>query len=224
MLWEYRSLAAKKGVPLRGWTLYSFGLGLPVAAYVAGGLQGPALFLVAGVAVDLVGGLFEREGQSPFAASGAFALALTYLALPMATLALIRGYGWLAVLGAFALIWVNDIAAFLVGVTFGRHRLLPRVSPKKSVEGALGGLAATVIVSIAISGWYHLGYLAAAALGFVVCVTGVLGDLVESSLKRDANVKDSGKMLPGHGGFLDRFDSTLFVMPVIYLVLSALVR
>lgn len=209
---------------MRGWTTFLFGLSIPLVAYLHRGLAQTGLFLVFATAVDLIAGLFSKEGSSPFASSGAFALAMTYLALPLATLVLLRDFGWQFVMAAFALIFVNDIAAFLVGITFGRRRLLPRVSPKKSVEGALGGLAATVAASLALGRWAHIGYLPAAVIGAALCAAGVLGDLVESSLKRDADVKDSGNLLPGHGGFLDRFDSTLFVMPVVYVVLSAFVR
>jgi phosphatidate cytidylyltransferase len=114
--------------------------------------------------------------------------------------------------------WVGDIGAYYVGRSFGRHRLAERVSPKKSWEGA----AASVVTAIAIAGAYlvrfvpDVGIAEAILLTAAANVAGQLGDLCESAMKRGAGVKDSGAILPGHGGFLDRVDSTLFVMPLVY--------
>ncbi|PID81689.1 phosphatidate cytidylyltransferase [bacterium DOLJORAL78_65_58] len=116
------------------------------------------------------------------------------------------------------LTWSTDTAAYLFGVAFGRHKLIPRVSPKKSVEGAVGGL-----VGAGVMGWYLTGNLtpfmtpvAGAVLGLVVGIMAQLGDLAESLIKRDAGIKDSAELIPGHGGVLDRFDSLLFTAPVVY--------
>ena len=126
-------------------------------------------------------------------------------------------YGLLALIGT----WATDIGAYLVGRVAGRRRLLPRVSPSKTVEGALGGLFCGML-SVVLLG--HLGFSAplwvAVALGTVTAVAAELGDLAESALKRDANVKDSGWLLPGHGGILDRMDSVLVAGPVAYVFLA----
>jgi phosphatidate cytidylyltransferase len=124
---------------------------------------------------------------------------------------------------ALALSWIGDIAAYYVGRNLGKHKLAPRVSPKKSWEGS----AASVVASV-LFGWLFLRatlplvplwhVIALAALGNVA---GQIGDLAESAVKRGAGVKDSGTILPGHGGFLDRVDSTLFALPVVYLYLRA---
>ncbi len=114
--------------------------------------------------------------------------------------------------------WAGDIGAYFVGRKFGRHRLAPRVSPNKSWEGA----AASVAASVLVAGGYLVYFvptvtvMAAIAISIAANVAGQVGDLAESAIKRGANVKDSGTMLPGHGGFLDRVDSTLFVLPVVY--------
>ncbi len=124
-----------------------------------------------------------------------------------------------------ALNWVGDIGAYYVGRPFGKHKLAPRVSPKKSWEGSI----ASVVTSTVLGTWYLQRFIPsvplAQAIGLTVAanIAGQLGDLAESAMKRGADVKDSGGILPGHGGFLDRVDSTLFALPVIYgfLLLTA---
>lgn len=124
----------------------------------------------------------------------------------------------------FALLvnWVGDAGAYYAGRKFGRHKLAPRVSPNKSWEGSAASIAASVV----LAGAYLAYFIPRLALPHILAVTvaantaGQLGDLAESALKRGAGVKDSGTLLPGHGGFLDRVDSTLFTLPVIYAYLS----
>ncbi len=118
---------------------------------------------------------------------------------------------------ALALVWTSDSAAYLVGSKIGRRRLMPRVSPKKSWEGAAAGLLASVGVAVALRGWAPVGGMAAwVGAGVVVGVAGVIGDLCESFMKREAVLKDSGSFFPGHGGVLDRIDSLLFAAPALY--------
>lgn len=126
--------------------------------------------------------------------------------------------GFLLVSASLITVWASDTGAYLVGMSMGRRKLMPAVSPAKSFEGAAGGLlfAAVALVLMATSVGY--GLWQAAALGVVLSVTGQLGDLTESALKRWGNVKDSGSFLPGHGGVLDRIDSILFVIPVAYFL------
>ncbi len=119
---------------------------------------------------------------------------------------------------AALLTWATDTGAYLFGVALGRHKLIPRISPNKTVEGAVGGLLAA-----GFCGWIcskgltpFLTPLAATVVGLVVGVMAQLGDLVESMIKRDAGIKDSAELIPGHGGVLDRFDSLLFTVPVLY--------
>lgn len=117
-------------------------------------------------------------------------------------------------------IWAGDTGAFYLGSRFGRRPLAPRISPKKTVEGALGGLAATVVVALAGSSqvWPRLSWDKAAWVGLVVGVAGIIGDLCESVVKRGAAAKDSGSLIPGHGGVLDRLDSLMFAGPVLYVL------
>lgn len=126
------------------------------------------------------------------------------------------------VLVLFAVIWVGDTAAYYGGRAFGRHLLAPKVSPKKTVEGAISGLAGSVIAG-AIGGAWLLGRPLAimAGISVLAAVAGQIGDLAESVLKRSAGVKDSSSILPGHGGILDRLDSLFFAAPIFFWLLNA---
>jgi phosphatidate cytidylyltransferase len=119
----------------------------------------------------------------------------------------------------FAACWATDTAAYGAGRAWGRHKLWPAVSPGKTVEGSIAGLAASAVVVAAFGRLFGLELHSALVLGLLLGVTGQLGDLAESKLKRTAGVKDSGAVLPGHGGVLDRFDSLLFNAPVAYFYL-----
>lgn len=123
-------------------------------------------------------------------------------------------------LGAFILVWVNDTGAYLVGKNFGKQKLFPSISPKKTVEGFLGGLFFACIASYFIAKFTDtLDFTPWLILSIIVSVFGTIGDLIESKFKRQANVKDSGVIMPGHGGLLDRLDSIIFVAPFFYLFL-----
>lgn len=118
-------------------------------------------------------------------------------------------------------VWINDTLAYFAGVRWGRHKLAPRISPKKSVEGALAGFAGTILVAV-LAARFLPGGLAgldpgrAALLGALISLCAMAGDFLESALKRQARVKDSGRLIPGHGGVLDRFDSLLVAAPFVF--------
>jgi phosphatidate cytidylyltransferase len=131
-------------------------------------------------------------------------------------------WGGAMVMTVFATIWICDSAAFHVGSAFGAHKLFPRVSPNKSWEGAIAGLLAAILTAL-VARWLVLPFLplsGALLVGVTAGTIGQIGDLVESLLKRDAGVKDSSALIPGHGGMFDRFDSVLLVAPCIYLYLA----
>lgn len=115
-------------------------------------------------------------------------------------------------------IWATDSGAYFIGRAFGKRKLWPEISPKKTIEGAIGGIVSAVILSIIFQFVYPLFSIPyVIVIAIIIAVFGQLGDLVESALKRHYGVKDSGNILPGHGGILDRFDSLIFVLPVLHL-------
>ncbi|MDZ7635994.1 MAG: phosphatidate cytidylyltransferase [Bacteroidales bacterium] len=124
-------------------------------------------------------------------------------------------------IGFFLLLWTNDTGAYLVGSSIGKHRLFERISPKKSWEGFFGGMILTLLVARLISGWLGVadttGWM---IIAVIISVAGTIGDLLESMLKRSLGLKDSGTIMPGHGGFLDRFDSVVVAFPLVYLYLA----
>lgn len=131
-------------------------------------------------------------------------------------------FNGLLLLAIFIFIWVNDTGAYLVGSRWGKRRLAPSISPKKSVEGSIGGLLLVLLSAVVLRLllFPELSWLRILLIATVVAVFGTIGDLFESSLKRQAGVKDSGKLIPGHGGILDRIDSLLLAVPAVYLLLA----
>lgn len=124
-------------------------------------------------------------------------------------------------LAVLIFIWSNDTFAYLTGRAFGKTPLFPRISPKKTVEGTVGGILITMVIAWFIySPSYSITHIQFLFFAAVVCVAGILGDLVESMFKRQWGIKDSGNILPGHGGILDRFDSFILVMPFAYAFLN----
>lgn len=175
------------------------------------------------VLLFLIKDLFS-EKTIPLFASKRFIITTFYSSAGFVFLILIANvYGAfspLLLLGSFILVWVNDTFAYLVGKNFGKQKLFPSISPKKTVEGFLGGVFFACIASYFIAKFTGtLSFTNWLILGIIVSVFGTLGDLVESKFKRQANVKDSGAIMPGHGGLLDRLDSIIFAAPFIYLFL-----
>jgi len=126
--------------------------------------------------------------------------------------------GWKLIFFLLLVVWLGDAGAYYVGKQFGRHKMSPRISPKKTIEGGVGGAVVSIITALVIHFTFFPNFplLHAAIAGVILSAAGVVGDLAESMWKRSADVKDSGTLIPGHGGFLDRFDSIFFTAPILY--------
>lgn len=227
--WEFYRLAKKAGTSPQNLVGLIAGSLMIVAAIAA--LYEIYAITVIAVAVFMLliplPLMFElyRKSETPIANVGITYAGVIYAALPMALLMffpLILGNGewkpWSVIFYIF-IIWANDVFAYLFGITLGKHRLFERISPKKSWEGFFGGLlgamvmgyVAAVVLDANIAMWIGLALIAA--------ITGVFGDLVESLLKRSVDVKDSGNIIPGHGGWLDRFDALIYSVPFAFMYL-----
>ena len=160
-------------------------------------------------------------GQLYIAVPLALTIRLTLVVDPFSSM---TQYNGLLLLAIFIFIWVNDTGAYLVGSRWGKRRLAPNISPKKSVEGSIGGLLLVLLSAVVLRLllFPELSWLSILLIAAVVAIFGTMGDLFESSLKRQAGVKDSGKLIPGHGGILDRIDSLLLAVPAVYLLLAFL--
>lgn len=167
------------------------------------------------------------DSDKPFTSIGASILVLIYVGLPLSLLVHLGftqpEYDPLFILSLFLFTWASDTGAFFLGSWFGRHKLYARISPKKTIEGLVGGVIVAMIIG------YIFGYISDTLsskqwmmLAGIIAVMASIGDLVESMLKRSYDMKDSGAKLPGHGGFLDRFDGFLFALPFAYLTIRFL--
>lgn len=174
--------------------------------------------------------IFElyRKSKRPFNNIAFTLLGLLYIAVPISmfnyfvfhyTNQIV--YNYKILLGFFFLLWANDTGAYLVGVSIGRNKLFERISPKKTWEGFIGGVIVTLGVGYIISRYFTaLALDQWLTIALLVAILATLGDLVESMFKRSLNIKDSGKILPGHGGVLDRFDGVFLAAPIIYAYLQ----
>lgn len=161
--------------------------------------------------------LYTNSAQ-PFSNISYLLLGMLYIGVPFAMLDFVAFEGDYfhanTIFGLLLLTWTNDTGAYLVGSRFGRHHLFPRISPNKTWEGTVGGVVVTLLIAVLLSALFdELRLMDWLVLALIVVVFGSFGDLVESMLKRSVAVKDSGSLLPGHGGLLDRFDAFIFLLP-----------
>ncbi len=195
------------------------------AFLISAGFLGSSLQLQLGVfcvlfSTMLLLSLFKNE-QKPFINFAIQISGLIYITLPFILTQLIDHHEKsLIVFGVFLLFWTNDTMAYFVGKSKGKNKLLERISPKKTWEGFTGGIIFTLIIATLLSYTLHIYSLPVwIACALIASIIGTMGDLVESMLKRSLEIKDSSAILPGHGGFLDRFDSFMIGFPFIYLLL-----
>ena len=174
-------------------------------------------------------GELVRKKKTPFENMGITILGWLYVVLPLVILNYLmwnaesqQWDNYLPVLSVFIFVWTSDTFAYLIGRKLGKHKLFERISPKKTWEGFIGGIVFTVIAGAVFAYFTKQNYVNFMILGAVISVFGTLGDLVESMLKRSLKVKDSGNILPGHGGILDRIDAVIFVIPIAYFYFSVI--
>jgi phosphatidate cytidylyltransferase len=182
------------------------------------------LFLFITFIVMLLQELLRGNPEQGLLNASANLFGTVYIGFMFAYILMVRfipgGDGLFYILYTFLVTWFNDTAAYFTGTVFGKHKLSPRISPQKSIEGAIGGLAGGLIGSFVMALIFHKPVVLLLILGALVVVAGQIGDLIESIMKRNAGVKDSGFFLPGHGGLLDRFDSLLLAAPVVYFIVT----
>ena len=176
--------------------------------------------------------IFElyRKKEFPFNNVAITILGILYIALPMALLNFLfspfqlKGeFNTHILVAFFTLTWMADTAAYLVGMAIGKHQLFERISPKKSWEGAIGGLVFGIVAAYILSLFYRdLLFYQWAIISVIITIVGGYGDLVESMFKRSIHIKDSGSILPGHGGILDRFDCVFFTAPFVFIYITFL--
>lgn len=210
---------------------------LPTPSADGAAFNAPAVavfpIVLAGVlaAVLLAAALVRRDPRDATDAAIGTMFAILFAGFPLGFLTALRSVqneerGRDLIVLLLVVIWVSDTAAMLIGSLIGKHRLAPVISPKKSVEGAIAAVAAGVAAALLAHVWWYrnLSVGHAVAIGAILAVTGIFGDLAESVLKRAAGAKDSSAILPGHGGMLDRVDSLLFAAPVLYIYYLAVLR
>ena len=183
--------------------------------------------------IPLLVALFSAK-QDYVKVIGASWLSMIFVALPCGIMTMFYSenlmgtdQGYLLLIFGILLIWINDIFAYLTGVSIGRHKLFERISPKKTIEGSIGGavfamLFAYLLNHFVLNVYFFDNYMSDLEVIFLalgIVIFGTLGDLTESMMKRHAGVKDSGKLIPGHGGILDRFDATFMAMPFVFIYL-----
>jgi phosphatidate cytidylyltransferase len=171
--------------------------------------------------------LYKKNEKNPFTNIGFTFLGIIYVAVPFALLNFIafsRGeYHWEIIVGLLLILWASDTGAYFAGVNFGKTKLFERVSPKKSWEGSVGGALTSLAMAYGLSMFFTvLPLWEWLSVSVIIIVAGTYGDLVESLFKRSMEIKDSGKSIPGHGGFLDRFDGLLLSVPFIIVFLRLL--
>jgi phosphatidate cytidylyltransferase len=164
--------------------------------------------------------LFSKRGTADALPSiGVSAASLLFIVLPFSYLVRFPSMGAVGrqlMLFTLLIVWVGDSVAFFVGRAFGRRKLAPTISPNKTWEGAAGNVVGSVLVAVPFYWWLHVPFMHLVAIAVLASVAGQVGDLLESAYKRGAGVKDSGKLLPGHGGMLDRIDALILATPVVW--------
>lgn len=228
--WEfYRLVRMQDYLPLRFFGVFIGGFLFILTFFIErGDLDGKYLFLIFPLAsIIFIFKLYKRKDQNPFVNIALYYLGITYVALPFSLINVIvfdgGEYAYKILLGLMLIIWSSDTGAYFTGTAFGKTKLFERISPKKSWEGSVGGTLFAVGFSyLSMIYFGQLSLFEWLIVAVIVVVAGTYGDLVESHFKRTMSIKDSGNVIPGHGGFLDRFDSLILTVPFIVIFLKLL--
>ena len=219
-LWEFLVFGEKKGYPVQKFvSLLLFGLLL--SAFIVPEVSVEVAVFATLLIIPAVYVFSRGSLEAALPGSAVCVLATLYIGMLSGALLRLRldfEVGWKLVFFLLIVVWAGDAGAYYVGKTFGKHRLSPRVSPKKTIEGGAGGVLTSVLAALIITLTFFPEFprLHALVVAGILSVAGVVGDLAESLWKRSADVKDSGTLIPGHGGFLDRLDSIFFTAPILY--------
>ncbi|WP_426417344.1 phosphatidate cytidylyltransferase [Aestuariirhabdus sp. LZHN29] len=223
--WEWANLSGFQSQPAR----VGYALSVALALFGATLVTAPAIILWLALAwwVVALGLVVSYPVSASLWRSPALRLAIGYLVLVPAWVGLVlmkvHPDSWILIMYVFFLVWGADVGAYFAGKYLGRHKLAPRVSPKKTWEGVLGGLATVVVVALVAQSYLPFeGLLSLLLVTALVAMVSVLGDLAESMFKRERGIKDSSQLLPGHGGILDRIDSLTAAIPLFALSLMVL--
>ncbi|MFA6957373.1 MAG: phosphatidate cytidylyltransferase [Thermoanaerobaculia bacterium] len=228
-LWEFLALGRAKGYPIVRWTSMFFGVVLLLSFFLPGKAVLVAVFLTI-LVIPAIYSLVPIELSEALPACAVSVFAVLYIGLTVGASMRLRldfePYGGDLIFFLLLVVWLNDAGAYYVGKNFGKTKMSPRVSPKKTVEGLIGGLVVAMITAAVVHFTFFPEFPLphAMACALLISIAGVIGDLAESVWKRSAGVKDSGAMIPGHGGFLDRLDSVIFTAPILYVYWALLTR
>lgn len=228
---EFYSLLEKNGTRVQKFSGIFLGSFLLIIVFqkAMGSLPTGFLFLFPVVLFFIFANELFLNRPNPFSSIAFTLLGIIYISFALSMFIAIPffagggSYQSFILIGYFTILWTSDTAAYLVGSRFGKNRLMERISPKKSWEGVIGGIFCGFIAAYILSNYYHqFTLLQWLFIAMVIMVTGIIGDLVESMFKRNLQVKDTGHILPGHGGILDRFDALIFSAPFVLVTLYLL--
>ncbi|MGM0501152.1 MAG: phosphatidate cytidylyltransferase [Bacillota bacterium] len=227
---EYFKLVEHKGVRVNKFLGIILGLILIIITYQFANAQYLYGALILGLIIILLKQILVKRNKSAI-----FSTALTYFGvcyvaglfshlILLYNLDIANHSGKLIVIIPILATWFTDTGAYFIGLNLGKKALAPKISPKKTIEGAVGGLLSSIFVTVLLALYFNIALYHGMLLGVLIGVVAQLGDLSASAFKRDSEIKDSGDIIPGHGGILDRIDSLLFVLPVVYYYLLWVIK